>query len=463
MSMRILSARVLVVAVLLFGIVFTAPHERAYAATSAPPGMLSAIAALVATTAVANGFSSADPRIAATVAAIGTAAAGYAAALASAAGTAIGSVPWIAVGAAAGLGAILGAVPTSLGDDSLQSWQFNHDGTVTVTKGAAGSNPDGSAKSPFLPLTAGVALWTAAGGYQGSSAEAVEAAYEQGHNLQALGYTVTCSAATNAAAQCLMYYPNSTVSAGGFGVGLVGTYSSSSPSCSSGMVGPSGCMTYSPPPPPAPVTESISAAVAGVDAGDMGDPLNPQILAGLTNSLWQSAAADGEGYAGLPYPVNAPVTSGQAATVEGQLGTSAPTVGSAVSGAGTLTGVSTTAPFTGTGAGAGSGASSVPVATNPGSGAQVNLGPDPGIGAPGLETPPTAAQILAPILGLMADLKRWAVPAHTSECPEPSFELWGQTYSFTAQCDLLAQYGTQITVAFEVGFAVAAVLIVLTA
>jgi hypothetical protein len=31
------------------------------------------------------------------------------------------------------------------------------------------------------------------------------------------------------------------------------------------------------------------------------------------------------------------------------------------------------------------------------------------------------------------------------------------------QCDLLDQYGSQITVAFEVGFAVAAVLIVLTA
>jgi hypothetical protein len=63
----------------------------------------------------------------------------------------------------------------------------------------------------------------------------------------------------------------------------------------------------------------------------------------------------------------------------------------------------------------------------------------------------------------MADVKAWAVPAHTSECPEPSFELWGQTYAFTTQCDLLDQYGSQITVAFEVGFAVAAVLIVLTA
>jgi hypothetical protein len=93
----------------------------------------------------------------------------------------------------------------------------------------------------------------------------------------------------------------------------------------------------------------------------------------------------------------------------------------------------------------------------------VNLGPDPGIGAPSLESIPTASQILAPILGLMSDLRAWAVPAHTSQCPEPTFDLWGTTYTISAQCELLEQYGTQITVAFEVAFAVAAVLIVLTA
>jgi hypothetical protein len=205
----------------------------------------------------------------------------------------------------------------------------------------------------------------------------------------------------------------------------------------------------------------LASAAAGVASSDLADDLSSYLFADAANALWSQAATE-EGYAGLPYPVNAPVTSGEAAGVEGQLGTSAPTVGSLTAGAGTLTGAGSM-PFGVTTPASTSGASAVPVATDPGSGAQVNLGPDPGIGSPSLETVPTAAQILAPILGLMADLKAWAVPAHTSECPEPSFELWGQTYAFTTQCDLLDQYGSQITVAFEVGFAVAAVLIVLTA
>jgi hypothetical protein len=120
------------------------------------------MAALVTATAVANGFNSADPRIAETVTAIGAAAASYAAGIAAATGAAVSAVPWISVAAAAGVGAILGAVPTSLGDDSLQSWQFNGDGTVTVSKGSSGSSGSGGVSGSNgvdTPLVVGQPYW----------------------------------------------------------------------------------------------------------------------------------------------------------------------------------------------------------------------------------------------------------------------------------------------------------------
>jgi hypothetical protein len=103
------------------------------------------------------------------------------------------------------------------------------------------------------------------------------------------------------------------------------------------------------------------------------------------------------------------------------------------------------------------------VATNPGSGAQVNLGPDPGIGSPSLEQTPTAAQILAPILGMLPDLRNYGMPAHTAQCPEPSITLFDSTVTVTAHCQLAEQFRPQIYVTFVLAFTLAALFIVLTA
>jgi len=209
---------------------------------------------------------------------------------------------------------------------------------------------------------------------------------------------------------------------------------------------------------------SATDAAGQVSTADQTEQLNSLILAALANALWQSAVAEPD-YAGLPYPVAVPITPAMAGQAESAMGSSAPTVGSFTGGgavAGSASGsVVSDVPTAGTTPDTGA---STPAATNPTSGGeQVDFGPDPGIGLPTLETIPTAAQILAPILGLFSDLRTWAVPSHSSECPKPSFDLWGQTYTFTAQCDLLDQYGAEITAAFEVAFGLAAVLIVLTA
>lgn len=473
-------AFVLSVAVLLFGLVFTAPHDRVYAATTtSSPGMSVAIAGVVAATAAANGFVANDPRIAETISAIGAAAAEAGASIAAATGEALGSVSWIAVGAAAGLGAVLAGVPTSLGDDSMDKWQFNPDGTVTVNPAGSspGSGGSGLSASPFPALSQGQPYWCHGNGVGpngdcGSSIEAAAQAFLQDINFGGSSPWILQS--------CSGAYCSFTIEPGG---SSQNEYTDEEPfakgtswngsACPSGLSGGSGCEAYVPPTPvqTAPVTESVSQAVAGVPADDLSKPLDPALLAALVAALWSQAAEDDDGYAGLPFPVNAPPTAGQAQDVETALGSGAPTVGSVASGSGSLTGAGSGNPFstgTGTATGTGTGTSTgtgtgTTTATNPGSGAQVNLGPDPGIGAPSLESIPTASQILAPILGLMSDLRAWAVPVHTSQCPEPTFDLWGTTYTISAQCELLEQYGTQITVAFEVAFAVAAVLIVLTA
>ena len=93
----------------------------------------------------------------------------------------------------------------------------------------------------------------------------------------------------------------------------------------------------------------------------------------------------------------------------------------------------------------------------------MNLGPDPGIGSPALESVPTAAQILAPLLNLLPGFRGYAMPAHSGTCPEPSFVWAGTTYTWTKHCELIEQNRSLIYSAFVVVFSLAAALIVLTA
>ncbi|PQP07990.1 hypothetical protein C5615_37025 [Burkholderia cepacia] len=71
--------------------------------------------------------------------------------------------------------------------------------------------------------------------------------------------------------------------------------------------------------------------------------------------------------------------------------------------------------------------------------------------------------ILQPLLNLLPDLKTWAVPAHSSRCPEPSIDLFGKTFKMTAHCDLAEQNRATITSLTLAAFAIAALFIVLAA
>ncbi|MNW66789.1 hypothetical protein D3C74_452930 [compost metagenome] len=99
----------------------------------------------------------------------------------------------------------------------------------------------------------------------------------------------------------------------------------------------------------------------------------------------------------------------------------------------------------------------------PGEGTEVDLGDDPNTPAPTMEDTPTAQAILSPILNLMPDLKNFAVPSHASECPKPSFSVFGHDYRWEVHCTLMDQNRALIEAAMLLVWSIAALFIVLRA
>lgn len=102
---------------------------------------------------------------------------------------------------------------------------------------------------------------------------------------------------------------------------------------------------------------------------------------------------------------------------------------------------------------------------NPGTGSQINLGSDPGIGALTLEPTPTGAQILAPITALMPDLKNFQVPSHQGECPRPEFDIavLNTHVRMDAHCNLFEEVRGLLYNGSLVAWLIAALFIVLSA
>lgn len=162
-----------------------------------------------------------------------------------------------------------------------------------------------------------------------------------------------------------------------------------------------------------------------IDAAAANSAISAQSLADITNAAWRNAAARPD-YQGFPYSLTDPVSPTDAQNWQMQNPMSQPTLNDALQ---PITGpVTVPNPYTTTTPDPGT-------TTNPT--VKVDLGPDPGIGAPGLADIPTAASILAPLLNLFPDLRSYVVPSHSAECPKPSMELWGKTLTLQGHCDLL--------------------------
>lgn len=464
-------------------------------ATANPAKVGTTIGRLVDSKAVALGFGAADPRVAATRSAISAEAHALledvvgqtelssitSATEAAIAGTAA-ATSWAGTALFAGVGALLGGLPQPLSDGSADQWTINSDGTVTIS-----GNPHvagGSVTSPFGSLSNGAtAYWSECrtlgpGCVVGGSMAAAAQAMAQAMSNSSYSYAVdSCESPEVDGGSCVMHSyrasgaDNGTSNMAFYRYATVGGSSPySGDSCATGMAWwpgstQGGCMAYAPYSPPVQTQSSVflDKAIASLPASDQALPVASPWMADLTDALWQQAAAQ-PGYQGLPYPADSPVSGADVGSIQSADPSSYPTVGDLVApgadGSSTSSGTgSTSSPY----AVSDPSASSTPAATNPGSGAQVNLGADPGIGSPTLESTPTAAQILAPLLNLLPDFRSYAMPAHSGTCPEPSFTWAGTTYTWTKHCELIEANRSLIYGAFVVAFSLAAALIVLTA
>lgn len=417
------------------------------------------IAATVEKKAGQLGYTALSDVVKATEAAMGVAAAKAAAA------EGVGAA-WLSLPAAL-LGGLLAGVPTPLADGSIDQWQYNKDGTISIS-----GNPHvagGSVRPNYPPLTKGGTYWAvsvSAHGYGGSLDAAFQAAL-QASNSSRTDFKYANLGCTASSEQCA--YTATNVASGAVSnltAGVVTGNNYSGASCSSGLSDGSNCLVYvslTPPPPTVtPQTLSPSAAIAQIPASDDTLPLAPAYVADLSDSLWQMASQE-PGYNGIPYPVDSPITSTDASSVQSSSGSSWPSVGTGTSAVTSPSGASSgNNPYSipNSTTGSSSSPASSPAATAP---TTVDLGPNPGIGSPTLEQIPTAAQIMAPILGMLPDLKNYGVPAHNAQCPEPSVTVFGTVITVTAQCTLAEQFRSKIYVTFVLVFTLAALFIVLTA
>lgn len=213
--------------------------------------------------------------------------------------------------------------------------------------------------------------------------------------------------------------------------------------------------------------------------------LSDELMAAFIDELWKQTAAQ-DGYDGEPY-VSGKITPELVSSVASDF----PTIGDAletIDADGTQltqdrnTGKlhdTTTDPTT---PGQGSNPSTTPDApadTKPGTiggtntgtvgdqninvDVKLDLGDYPDIKQPTLEEPPTAASILDPIFNLFPNLRDYRVPDHASECPRPSFEMFGATYEIGAHCDLLEDQRETVGFIMTLVWSICALWIVLKA
>ncbi|EEG06922.1 hypothetical protein [Pseudogulbenkiania ferrooxidans] len=222
--------------------------------------------------------------------------------------------------------------------------------------------------------------------------------------------------------------------------------------------------------------KSLSDAVSGLPDSEKSKPINPVLLAALANQLWKQAAQQ-PGYDGIPYSNIQPISAADAQAWQQANASYYPTVGDMTApmpsaGSGATGGSSPWAPLppdsTGTPVSPDTGTGTVTpggsTGTNPGADQpQLNLGTDPGIGAPSLETTPTAQMILAPLLNLLPDFKRFTTPQHLAVCPKPEFNLFGKVIVMDSQCTIAEGQRQALYLIMTVVWGVVAVLIILSA
>lgn len=425
-------------------------------ATAAPafsPKMGQAIGGVIERKSVQRGFAANDPRfdavISAAAAALTVAATGTVAAA--------GAPLWVTVG----LGALATGVIT-LAANAAVDWIFNDDGTVTYdAPGGAGN---------YGQLVQGGDYWSTCSSNQLANAGCFNAATPAGAS-QARWLDITwgsgkyinwgppndtCEIFDSRIAYCWLASNKR-----GTQITLY-RFTNWPYNCDSGYSYSAGrCRSLAEPnsPPPGKKTKKPELAFDDLTTEQKELPVNPKIIADIANQAWQKASSQ-PGYQGLPYSYNDPITVGDVEAWRASNPSSYPTVGDAVSSA--VNPSTGTVPITSPG----QGANPTPgIPTAPEGSPQLDLGIDPGIGAPSLENTPTGAQVLAPITGLMPDLRNFQVPSHQGECPKPEFylDILRTTVRMDAHCTLFEEARGAVYNGSLLAWVLAAILIILSA
>jgi len=218
----------------------------------------------------------------------------------------------------------------------------------------------------------------------------------------------------------------------------------------------------------------LNTAYPAMPASLTSAKLSADSLARIVDAQWRQAASQ-PGYSGLPYAMTQPVTALDVQPWIDANPTVAPTIGDLVTpasnpGTQTVTISTTATPNTGTGTNPdpGTGASTnVNVINTPNvnvlNKVQVDLGTAPSVDTPTLETIPTGRAILDPLLNLMPDLKAFATPQHTGECPRPSVDVFSWHLTFDSHCQLAESTRQTLYQVMMACWALAAIMIILMA
>lgn len=395
-----------------------------------------------------RGFAANDPRYAATITAVGGGIAVVATEVAVTTAVAgIAAVSWPAVLVGAGVTALVGGAITFVANGGIE-WLWGNDydaqlsGDGMATQGATGSVLP-APPSNALTLAPGMYFYQVSGGLKkiqvinlpcGSpcASWAPPAGYTEFMNA---GLSATYTGPTDGT---YAYY----VLAGWVydsGYTLVYEYR---PAAAETVTVGSGTTPYQS------EMKAIPLLPADIPDAVMSEPVSDAMLADAANATWKNAAD-----APLPWSATNPITPADVAQWRAENPASAPTVADFFAPVSNGNTVSLPLPNE----------SPDPSTATPGTGQTVDLGPDPNTPPPTLEPTPTAAMILAPILGLLPDFRAFSLPAHNSQCPEPSFSVFGESYVISSHCDLIEEIRSPLQAVMLLLWTIVAAFIVLRA
>lgn len=412
--------------------------------------MNSAVSNLIQKKLVSRGFAANDPRYTATVAAVGsglTLAATQVAATTAVAG--IAAVSWPAVLVGAGVTALVGGIIGFIADGGIDwLWgadfkaQLSGDGMATITGGStlypsepADYSALGTGTHYYMsngvvnlavvlnvPCGDPCASWSLPAGYSNFMNGSLSGPYTGQFDGSQPYYTLETWSFSGSYSLVYKYRP------------ATGEVVSVSPQTT----------------PYQPTMKHVDALPADIPDAAMDDPVSNVMLADAANAAWANAEE-----APLPWSASDPITPADVADWAAANPSQVPTVADFFAPVAGASDSSVSLPLPS--------GSPNPSTSTPGTGQSVDLGVDPNTPPPTLEQAPTAQMILAPILNLLPDFRSFSVPAHASQCPQPSFTALDRTYVIDSHCALIDQHKGVIEVAMLLVWTLTALFITLRA